>query len=176
MTKMTEKEWAEDFKEFVTTQSVPVSEELSSQILSRIHKAMHPSAWLIFAKLFGIHSIVGTLSLAVCNQFGINILNTHFSLSDYFMKFGHSVCMTLCGFIFIGLSVSFAFALLNREELVVFRKNSFIQIFSLSLFSLVAFLAFGAEVILSIGALWLTGALLGGFLPLLIYNLGHLEA
>lgn len=174
--KMTEKEWVEDFREFVTTKGVSVPEELSNKILSHIHKVMHPSAWLVFAKLLGIHAVVGTLSLAVCNQFGINIFNTNFSLSDYFMKFGHSVCMTLCGFLFIGLSVSFAFLLLNQEELWVFRKNSFIQIFSLSLFSLVSFLAFGAEVVLSIGALWLFGALIGGFLPVLIYKLRNLEA
>ena len=168
--KMTEKEWAEDFKEFVLTKGAPVPEELSNKILKHIHKAMHPSAGLVFAKLLFIHAIVGTLSLGVCNQFGMDIFNTEFSLSDYFMKFGHSVCMTLCGFIFIGLSVSLAFVFLNREDIFVFRKNSFVQVFSLSILSFASFLAFGADIVFDIGALWLIGALIGGMLPILIYE------
>jgi len=173
--KQTEKQWVDEFKEFVQAEGVSVPQELSQKILDRIQKTMTPSPWLVFAKLLGIHSVVGTLSLAVCNQFGLNPFNTNFSLSDYAMKINHSFCMSFCGFLFIGLSVSLAFLFLKQEEILVLKKNSFVQIFSLSILSLVIFFAFGAEIVLSIGLLWMAGASIGGMTPVLIYKLKQLK-
>lgn len=169
--KITEKKWMEDFKEFAACEDIAVPEELSNRVLLKIKKDLNPSAWLVFAKTLGIQAIVGTLSLGVCNQFGMNPFNTEVSLMNYFMKYGHTFCMTLCGFLFMGLGVAFAFIFLNRDEIRVFKKNSFIQVFSLSVFSLVSFLAFGADIILSFGLMWLLGGLLGGLTPVLIVNL-----
>lgn len=169
--KITEKEWMEDFKEFAACEDMAVPEELSNRILLRIKKDLSPPGWLVFAKTLGIQAIVGTLSLGVCNQFGMNPFNTETSLMNYFMKYGHTVCMTLCGFLFIGLGVAFALMFLNRDEIRVFKKNSFIQVFSLSVFSLVGFLTFGADIVLSFALMWLLGGLLGGLTPVLIANL-----
>jgi hypothetical protein len=169
--KNSEKEWMDDFKDFMESDGSPVPAELSKNILSRIEKALNPSAWIVFAKLTAIHSILGTLSLAICNQFGMNPFNTTYSLMNYFMQFGHSVCMTLCGFIFIGLSISLGFFILNSDEVRIFKNNSLIQIFSLSMISLAAFFAFGAELVLSIAVLWTAGALVGGLTPVVISNL-----
>ena len=115
MSNITEKEWIEDFQEFVRSESVPVPESVSKAILSRISKDLNPSPWIIFIKLLGIHAVVGTLSLAICNQFGINPFSTEFSLSDYFMKFGHSTCMFLCGVLFVGSSLFVSNSLLRPE-------------------------------------------------------------
>lgn len=79
------------------------------------------------------------------------------------MKFGHSACMFLCGVLFISLTVMLGRMIFTQDEFRVLSKNAALQIFSLSVFSLVAFTAFGAEIALSIGVLWLTGAMLGGF-------------
>ena len=167
MKRISEKEWLEDFKDFVETKEAIVPEELSQNILARVHKALNPSPWLVFIKLLVIHSVIGTLSLSVCNQFEMNPFNTTFSFSDYFMKFGHSVCMSFCGFIFVSLSVLSAFFILRPEEFTVLKRNSFIQVFILSLLSLAIFLALGAEIVISIGLLWMIGALLGGLIPIL---------
>lgn len=160
--KTSEKEWLEDFKEFVSTESAVVPKEVSNQILSKIHSDLNPSAWLVFSKLLGIHLVVGTLSLAICNQFGLNPFQTNFSLSDYFMKFGHSTCMVFCGVLFIGLTVILGHLVLRREELLVLSKNAPLQVFGLSVLSLAAFIGFGAEIVLSIAALWFLGAMVGG--------------
>lgn len=172
--KITEKEWMEDFKEFAACEDMAVPEELSKKVLMSIQSQMNPSAWLVFLKVLGIHSIVGTLSLGICNQFGMNPFNTEFSLMDYFMKYGHTVCMTLCGFVFVSLSISIAILVLNSDEVRVFKKNSYIHIFSVSLFSLASFLTFGAEITLNFGFLWMIGAFLGGYTPILYLKLKHL--
>ncbi|MEK7071070.1 MAG: hypothetical protein AAB966_04645 [Patescibacteria group bacterium] len=169
--RITEKEWLEDFKNFVETEEVIVPHEVSQRILTRIHDDLNPSSWVVFLKLLGIHSVVGTLSLAVCDQFGLNPFNTDFSLSQYFMKFGHSFCMVLCGFLFLGLTGVFSKSILQQEEFLVLKKNVIIQVFFLSLLSLVSFVAFGGEVIIGAFILWFLGALFGGFAAIQIFTL-----
>lgn len=173
--KITEKEWMEDFMEFTACEDIAVPEELSNRILMKIKNDLNPSAWLVFAKMVGIQAIVGTLSLGVCNQFGMNPFNTEISLMNYFMKYGHTVCMTLCGFLFIGLGVTFALMFLNKDEIRAFKKNSLIQVFCLSVFSLVGFLTFGADIVLSFGLMWLLGGLLGGLTSMFIYSHANLS-
>ena len=166
--KITEREWLEDFSDFVSSDGAPVPKNLSQKILGYVHRELNPSSWFVFAKLIGIHSVVGTLSLSICEQFGMSPFNTGLSLAEYFMKFGHSVCMALCGFLFIGISVALAFFILKPEEFFVLKKNSWIQIPSLGLLSLAAFVGFGAEMVFGIGLLWFIGAMLGGFTPILV--------
>jgi hypothetical protein len=162
MSKITEKEWVEDFQEFVRSERTPVPEHISQAVLSEVYRDLNPSAWLIFVKLLGIHSVVGTFSLVICNQFGINPFQTGFSLSDYFMKFGQSTCMVLCGVLFVGLSVFSTRMMIRPEELRVLRKNAPLEIFGLSMISLGVFAALGAEITLAVAILWLMGAMLGG--------------
>lgn len=160
--KLKEKEWLEEFKEFVQAEGAPVPREVRESIMNRVRADLNPSAWLVFAKLLGVHGIVGTLSLAICSQFGLNPFHTNFSLSEYFMQFGHSTCMVLCGVLFIGLTVLLGRLLLRREELLVLSRNAPLQIFGLSTLSLAAFIGFGAEIVLGIGVLWFVGAMIGG--------------
>lgn len=160
--KRTEREWLDDFREFIDADKSPVPADISERILGRVRSDLNPSAWIVFAKLLSIHLVVGTLSLAVCNQFGLNPFHTGFSLADYFMKFGHSTCMVLCGVLFISLTVALGRFFLRGEELLVLSRNAFLQVFGLSVLSLVAFIGFGAEVVAGIGLLWFLGAMLGG--------------
>ncbi len=161
--KITEKEWLEDFNDFMKGDGTAVPEDVSHTVLQYVHNALNPSSWMVFLKLLGIHGVVGTLSLAICDQFGINPFSTGFSLAQYFMKFGHSVCMTICGFLFISLSIFFSRLIFRQEEFVVLKKNVLSQAFSLSAISLGVFMIVGAEFALSIGVLWVIGAVLGGF-------------
>jgi len=168
---MNEKEWLNDFNEFMDCENIQPPEALTKKILSNTKKLINPSPWFVFVKLLGIHSIFGTLSLAICNQFGLNPFNTHLSLSEYFMTFGHSVCMTLCGVIFVGSSLLAAWMILSRDEFYVIKKNYLIQVFSLSFLSLAVFIALGAHMSLSIAILWTIGAVLGGSIP--TWTLAH---
>ncbi len=168
--KMTEQEWLKEFQDFVEAKEVEVPEELSHKILRRVYEDLNPSSWLVFSKLLAVHAVVGTLSLAICDQFGMNPFNTGFSLSRYFMKFGHNACMAMCGFVFLSLTVLISKNILRREEFFVLQKNLLLQGFFLSLISLAAFLAFGAEVIAGAAILWVIGAVLGSFVTMQILN------
>lgn len=160
--RITEKEWLEDFKDFVATKEVAVPEDVSNKILSNIHRDLNPSSLSVFLKLLGIHAVVGTLSLAVCDQFGMSPFNSGFSLSQYFMKLGHSFCMVFCGFLFLGLTGVICHTVLRQEEFLVLKKNVVIQIFFLSILSLISFIAFGGEIVIGMAVLWFVGALAGG--------------
>ncbi len=166
--KDAEKNWLKEFNEFMECDSATVPRQLSKTILDSIQRDMNPSAWSVFSKLFAVQSIAGTLSLLVCNQFGINPFQTGFSLSNYFMKFGHSTCMLLCGFIFLSVGISASRLFLRNEEFLVIKRNSFLQIFSLSLLFLGIFAIVGAELTITIGVMWMLGALLGGLLSVFI--------
>jgi hypothetical protein len=162
VSKITEKEWIEDFQEFVRSDGATVPEHISQTVLSQVRRDLSPSAWLVFAKLLGVHTITGTLSLAICNQFGINPFQTEFSLSDYFMKFGHPTCMFLCGVLFLSVSLLLCRSIILPEDLRVLRRNAWIQVFGLSMISLAVFAVVGAQLTLAIAILWLIGAMLGG--------------
>lgn len=174
--KITEKEWLKEFEDFVNTKDAVVPEDISKKILTRIHAEMNPSAVLVFFKLLGIHLVVGTLSLGICNQFGLNPFNTEFSLSEYFMTFGHSTCMVLCGVLFIGLTVTLGHLVLRREELIVFSRSAPLQVFFLSILSLAAFIGFGADIVFGIAVLWFIGAMVGGVLTAKAFSLRRLVA
>ena len=162
--KITEKEWLEDFNDFVSHKDASVPEELSQKIFSYVHRDLNPSPSKVFVKLTVIHALVGTLSLSICDQFGMNPFNRSFSLSEYFMRFGHSVCMSLCGFLFLSLSVLIAWFFLRPEELQRLWKTSWIQIPSIAMLSLAAFAALGADLFVGIAGLWFLGAVIGGLL------------
>jgi hypothetical protein len=85
-----------------------------------------------------------------------------FSLSDYFMKFGHSTCMFLCGVLFLGLSFSLSRFVLWPEELQILKKNAWVQVFGISMISLGMFAKFGGDLVISFVILWLIGAMAGG--------------
>lgn len=163
--KLTEKEWVEEFKDFIHSgEGVTVPEELSNQIFQRVRKDLNPSSVLVFFKLLGVHLAVGTLSLAVCHQFGLNPFGTEKSLADWFMSVGgHKFCMVSCGVLFTALSILAAGYFLSSDEMRILRKTELLQAFSLSIISLAAFFFFGAELALLFGGLWLLGALLGGW-------------
>ena len=141
---------------------MPVPEAVSQSLFETVRADLNPSAWAVFVKILGIHSIVGFLSTAVCDQFGMSPFQSGFSLSEYFMQFGHSVCMFLCGLLFMSLGVAAARIVLSLEEVRVFRSNAFLQVFVLCLISLGTFLALGAEVVFVFAMIWFVGSLLGG--------------
>lgn len=157
-----ENQWQKDYQEFLALDSAVVPAELSQKIKNVVHSDLNPSSFLIFGKLLSLHALIGTLSLAFCNQFGMNPFGTSFSLTDYFMHFGHSICMMMCGILFLGLSTSMTAMMLRPEELRVLRKNIWFQNSLLVIFSLMAFVLAGAEIAGGILLLWALGAMLGG--------------
>jgi hypothetical protein len=159
------KEWLKEYNEFLNADEVKVPSELKQRVLDQVHSLLHPSAWLVFAKLLGIHLVVGFLSLSICHQFDMNPFGTEHSLSDWFMStWGNSACMISCGVFFVSFSILTAGYFLSIEEFRVMRGTEFVQIFALGCVSLTIFHFTGTELALTFAGLWMIGALVGGFI------------
>lgn len=156
-------EWLKDFTEFsnVTPDQTPAS------AYARLKKRLFPNPWVVFGKVLGVHAVVGSLSLAVCNQFGLNPFNTQQTLTDWFMKIaGHNFCMLLCGTFFMMITYVLANLILTLEEIESIKRYEWLQTGIVGLVSLAAFHFFGAELIGTFMALWIVGALIGGYVSI----------
>jgi hypothetical protein len=154
--------WMKEFAEFEQSTS-----EVPAGLLLNIQTRLFPNPWRVFAKIAGLHMIVGFLSLAICNQFGLNPFNTRHSLADFFMRTaGHNACMIGCGIIFVSLTYLLANIFLTLEELESIRKHEWLQIGILSMGSIAGFHFLGAELVGTFVALWFVGALIGGLLSI----------
>ncbi len=160
--KKNESQWLNEFKEFLNTEGEEVPPHVSQNILNYVKKELNPPIYKIFNKLLIIHIPVAFLSFLICDQFGMGPFQTDFSLMKYFMYFGHSICMFLCGLFFVSSSILASSFILSPDELRMLKKNSYIHSLLLSSFSIGSFLIFGANITLSIGLIWLFGATLGG--------------
>lgn len=164
MSNIKDKKWLSEYEAFLKSEEVKVPTEISERVFSRMEKLINPNAWLVFAKISGIHLAVGFLSLGICHQFNMNPFGTKYSIAEWFMAMGgHSICMILCGGLFLGLSVFVAGYFLTIEEVKALKRTEFIQTLSLSVASLTVFAFFGGEFAVTFAGLWLLGALMGGF-------------
>lgn len=162
--KNSEREWFDEFKNFMEVEPAHVPRETSRGLFERLKGELLPSAWRVFAKLMGIHFVAGTLSLAICDQFGITPFQTGFSLAEYFMHYGHSVCMILCGTIFVGFSVVLAWILLERNEMRVVAEKSWMQVPVLAVSSILVFHLLGSNSAFIDDLFWLIGAIASGIM------------
>ncbi|OFZ20695.1 MAG: hypothetical protein A2X94_08540 [Bdellovibrionales bacterium GWB1_55_8] len=156
----------EDFEAFLTAEQLNPPPVLTDAILSRVHADLNPTALSVFTKVAGIHAIVGILSLVfVCPQFGVSPLG-HTAIMEWFMQFGHEVCMIACGAVFLGGSALAMSLVLRREEVRVIRRTKLMQLGVLGLLSIGAFLCAGAGVVASLAMFWLLGSFVGGMASL----------
>lgn len=165
MSNNNHKEWLKEFTEFsnINSDQVQVPQSAFAQIKSRLF----PSPWIVFGKVTSIHAVVGFVSLAVCNQFGLNPFQTQQSLTDWFMKIaGHNFCMVLCGLFFMATTYLLANLFLTLEELESIKRYEWLHIGVIGLASLAAFYFFGGELITAFVLLWIVGALIGGLLSI----------
>ncbi|AGH95944.1 hypothetical protein [Pseudobdellovibrio exovorus] len=157
--------WLQDYQDFLDAEQTPVPPDQTTAVFSKINPLLKPNALFVFSKILGVHLVTGFLSLAVCHQFGLNPFQTQYSLADWFMKVGgHHFCMLGCGLTFVSISLLFSGYFLTLEEIKALKRTELLQNLTLGLISIGIFLSFGVEMALSIGALWLLGALLGGFI------------
>ncbi len=159
---LSSQDWVHEFQEFISAEPVAPPKVLSEHILSRVHQDLNPPLWSVFAKITGIHFIVGSLSLLVCPQFGMSPFHDHHGMMQIFMHFGDHGCMIGCGAIFLGGSSLAASLILRTEEIKVIRRTRFMQIFLLGLASMAVFICAGADVVVSLGAAWVIGSMIGG--------------
>lgn len=138
---------------------------LSRSFFTRLKQRLFPNPWTVFGKVFLIHAFVGSLSLSVCSQFGIDPFGTTFSLSDLLTRVGgQAFCMNMCGVLFMASTYLFSNLFLTLEELESVKNRKWLQTGVLGLVSLAAFYFFGAQLIATFVILWLIGVMIGGVL------------
>lgn len=157
--------WESEFADFLMSEPVEVPHMITEMIISKIQNELNPSFLQVFIKISSIHLFVGLVTLLFCPQFDISI-TSQLGLVPYLMQFGHEVCTFGCGAIFVGISLLASSFYLKPEEVKVLKRYAFLQLLVLSSLSLGFFVALGAEVILSLGLIWLAGATIGGVLSL----------
>jgi hypothetical protein len=158
-------EWLKEFTEFsnITADQAQVP----ASAYANLKRRLFPNPWMVFGKVTAVHAVVGVLSLAVCNQFGLNPFQTQQSLTGWFMKIaGHNFCMLLCGTFFMMTTYLLANLFLSLEEMEAVKRYEWLQTGIMGLVSLAAFYFFGAELVGSLMFLWIVGALIGGFLSI----------
>lgn len=157
--KLDPKEWADEFKSFLNAPEVRPPQHLKKAIFEYIHNDLNPSIWRVFSKLGGIHVFVGSLSLLICEQFG---MGRGSAIMDAFMGYGPTVCMAFCGALFLGLTSLIAGFVLSNSELVKIRRTGYSPIAILGVVSLIVFFCFGASIALNFALAWLVGAVAAG--------------
>lgn len=158
--KFTSKGWAKDFNEFLNANESLPPQALSERIFQVVHRDLNPSVWQLFSKLTLIQLIVGSLSLLVCAQFGIGTGPLVYT----FARFGDTMCMALCGALFLGLTAAVSLKALSRSEIQLMRTTGYLPILAMGIFSLGIFFGFGADIVAGLAFVWL----LGGFISALI--------
>ena len=158
-------QWLKDFTEFSRIDQRAV--DIPSSLLERVRRRIFPNPWIVFTKVLGLHLAVGFLSLAICNQFGLNPFNTEQSLTAWFMKIGdHNFCMMACGLFFMATTYLLSNFFLSLEELESVRHHEWLQLALVVLISLCAFYFFGGQLVATFVGLWVIGAVIGGYLSI----------
>ncbi len=151
-----------EFREFIEVEPSPPPASLEEEIFSMVHRDLNPNPWLIFSKLSFVHFFVGLFTLSLCPQFGLRIFGEGLGLMKYFLAFGTYGCTALCGAFFVGTSLFVSGLALRPEEIRVLKSHRWLQISSLSLLSLGAFLMADREILLTFAVAWIVGSVIGG--------------
>lgn len=158
------KEWGNDFSEFLSSSEMTPPASLSRKVLERVASDLNPSPWAVFSKLIAVVIVAGSLSLLICPQFG---LGSYYSpLMHFFMQLGSTGCRAACGAFFMVTSIVSACLILRPEELRVVKRTKFLALSAISGLGLGVFMCTSPEIILSAALAWFIGALVGGFLSL----------
>lgn len=154
--------WDKDFAEFLNIEGQEPPSHVTQRIMEIVHKDFNPSAWHVISRLAMIQAVVGGFSLLICAQFGIG----PGPLMHVFMQLGETLCMALCGALFLGLSALSATLLLEAPEVRLIRNSGYLPLFIMGVLSLGIFFGFGAEIVSSLAFVWLLGGFIGGLLAI----------
>jgi hypothetical protein len=157
--------WEREFTDYLAVEPADVPDLISEQLLVRIHSDLNPSAISVFTKAVIIQLFVGLVTLLFCPQFGIS-LTSSYGIMPYLMKYGESVCMLGCGALFTSVSFFIASFVLRPEEVRALKQHEVLHLISIATLFLFALIYFGGEVALTLGLVWMLGAVVGGALTL----------
>jgi len=157
--------WNDEYKMFSEGTPKTPPKHLTVPFKKAVLKELNPSLQLVFAKLFAIHFISGTLTLFFCPQFGFAFHGTDGPLLAAFLRLGEYGCMIACGGLFVGATALVAALTLKAPEVRAIKRSRWLQWALLAFLSLGFFLSFREQestIPLGLAAAWMTGALAGG--------------
>lgn len=151
-----------DFLNFTSSKGISPPDELSNKILDYVKHDLNPSHKIVFGKLLGIQVFIGFLTLIFCPQFNLSLTNNYELFHYFHHKFGESICMAICGSIFVGSGTLLAAYILKASEVRKIRNSRLLYYFSIVSIALTTFLLLGADIYLNLAMFWFIGAYIGG--------------
>lgn len=151
-----------EFEAFLNAKDVRPPAHLTESILSFVHRELNPSMWLVMSKFAVIQTIIGSISLLICSQFGVG----SGGLVHVFAGLGENICMALCGALFLGFGGVTAGFILKSPEVKLIRQTGYLPVLLMGVMALGIFFGFGAEIVLSLAFVWLLGGFVAGMLAI----------
>ena len=151
-----------DFLNFIHSDGVNPPDELNNKILGYVKHELNPSHKIVFGKLLSIQVFIGFFTLIFCPQFNLSLTNNYELFHYLHHKFGESICMSICGLIFVGSGTLLAAYMLKVGEIRKIKDSQFLYYFSIVSIALITFLLIGADVYLNLAIFWFIGAYVGG--------------
>lgn len=155
-----------EFSDFKQSDSHSPDQSLNIKILNYVKKDIDPSITTVFSKLLGVQALIGFLTLTFCPQFSMSLTNSHELFHYFHYQFGESICMMICGSIFIGSGAIVSAYLLKTSEIQKIRRSSLLYYFSITSMALASFILIGPDLYLKLASFWFLGALIAGVLML----------
>lgn len=153
-------EWMNGFSEFLNSETVSPSGQLSERIANAVRSSLHPSPLLVFGKLVLIAALASSVSLLFCPQFGYGTRGP--GLMMFLMDISPLLCHFGCGVLFVGVGVLASTFVLKQAELRVLKETKYLQVSALSASMLGMFLCFGSQGFFTMELMWLLGGIVGG--------------
>jgi uncharacterized protein YneF (UPF0154 family) len=151
-----------DFEEFSKASRPGPKAALSQAILERVRSDLEPSVSLVFTKLLLVQSIVGVMTMLFCPQFNLSLTNNYDLFHFFHRNFGQTICMAICGGIFVGSGAVIGSFLLRKTEMNQVAKRPLLYYFALASVFLSAFMLLGVDVYLEAALAWVAGSWLIG--------------
>ncbi|MDH5581141.1 MAG: hypothetical protein OEY33_04485 [Bdellovibrionales bacterium] len=150
----------DEFKDFLNNESVSPNKSLDEKVLNHVQRDLKITPTQLFLKIFGIHTIVGLLTLLFCPQFELSLTNNHEVFHFFHRTFGPYICMMICGVIFVGTGSLLVGGIINFRDLSIIHKHPFLYFSGITGFFILGFIIFGAKIYLESVLFWALGSIL----------------
>lgn len=153
-----------DYEDFTKQKRVSPNHLISSKISKMVLQELNPGHIKVFFKLLMSQGFIAVITMLFCPQFGLSLTNKYELFHYFHHTFGESICMLICGSIFMGSGAVFASSILKRNEILKIRKTKFLYYIAVVSTALPLLLLFGAEVYLNTLPYWLIGSISSGII------------
>ena len=153
-----------DYLDFMNSEGVNSPDKLNNKILDYVKNDLNPSHKIVFGKLLSIQAFIGFFTLTFCPQFKLSLTNNYALFHYFHHNFGESICMAICGSIFVGSGALLAAYILKASEIRKIKYSRFLYYLSITSIALTTFLILGADIYLNLVIFWFIGAYFGGLL------------